>query len=291
MFRTLAVLIASLLLTAALAQPPRKRRNPADAAPLLPRKELLLAFGSGFRQMLADYYWIQTTAQMGKAATRYEYRDIYWYADMATDLDPNFHYVYVFGATAMTYNLGREVWVNTEESTRLIRKGLDQFPNDVYLRMILAYNLSYYHRRPLEAARLLEETSRLPGAPSYLPALATRLYAQGGSFDSGIAVAQQLARNARDEETRKLFERRVLEIQLERILQEVDRAIAQFKAREGREPAQIEQLKAAGDLLEVPADPLGGKIVIGPDGRGRSTAAQDRLEIYGGYSNQEEQSE
>ncbi len=191
------LLISSILAVAVLARPPAKSRERSTSAQLLPRKELLQIVGAAYRPLIADYFWIQTLQATGKASNRYEYRDIYDYADMVTDVDPMFQYVYGFAGTAVTFNLGRETWVNTEESTRILQKGLRQFPQDVYMRILLAFNYSYFHYEPLRAARLLEETSRLPGAPSYLSALATRLYAQSGEFNAGLILAQSACRVGR----------------------------------------------------------------------------------------------
>jgi hypothetical protein len=63
------------------------------------------------------------------------------------------------------------------------------------------------------------------------------------------------------------------EIAAEQLLQQVDAAIGRFSARTGAPPSDIPALVMAGDLPGLPADPLGGEIVIGPTGRARSTAA------------------
>lgn len=293
-WKTIAVVLAAGACLAALVEPPRKTqlRDAAKGdAPLLPRKELLQVIGAGYRPMVADYFWIQAIHQLGLARTQYEYRDAYYYVDIVTDLDPRFRYAYVFGSTGITFNLGRETWVNTEESTRLLEKGLKVFPDDVYLRIIYAYNLSFYHRRPLEAAKVLEETAKLPYAPSYLPALATRLYAQAGAFDTGLSLAEQLAVASSDPEQREFFQRRVKEIELERILRTVDEAIAAYAEREGRSPRDLRVLVDANLLREVPVDPLGGAIYVGEDGRAYSTSATNRLESHAGYANDPEELE
>ncbi|MBX5484918.1 MAG: hypothetical protein IRZ16_24110 [Myxococcaceae bacterium] len=254
---------------------------------MLPRKELLNVIGASVRPMIADYFWIQLIHATGTASDRYEYRNIYDYADLVTDLDPRFEYAYVFSSTAVTYNLGKDTWVNTEESTALLEKGLRQFPKHVFLRTILAFNFSFYHRQPLRAARLLEETSRLPGAPRYLAQLATRLYAQSGAFDAGLELARTLAEGTSDPETRATFERRVKEIELERILQRIDDAIDAFERQSKRPPHDLKELVSSGFLAAVPEDPLGGTLYIGSDGRSYSSASAHRLEAYGGVSRKE----
>lgn len=281
--RSLLIFMACFAVVAALSRPPTKHSDDGSEPhqrPLLARKEMLQILGAPYKHLLADYYWIQATHATGEAKTQEEYRDLYYYVDMVTDLDPDFRYAYVFGGVIIPYNYGREHWTNTEESTALLRKGLKRFPNDVYLRTLLAYNLSFFHKQYRPAAKLLEETSKLPGAPKYLVPLATRLYAQSGDIDAGLELANSLAASSADPDTRKAFETRVKELELERALQEVEAAVKQFKAREGHLPEGLHELVVSGDLKSIPDDPLGGSIYLDPDGEVASTSREHRLRTY-----------
>jgi len=277
--RPLLALIACVTVVAVLSRPPEKRRG-AYQRPLLARKEVLNILGAPYKHLISDYYWIQTTHQAGVARTQEEYRDVYYYADMTTDLDPRFRYAYEFAGVVVPFNKGRETWTNIEESTAILRKGLVQFPDDLFIRILLAYNLSYFHKDYKAAARLLEETSRLPRAPSYLAPLATRLYAQAGDVNAGLALASSLATVSQDPETREAFEKRVKELELERRLQDVERAAKQYHAREGRWPSALHELVVGGDLAVAPEDPFGGAIYLNEQGQAFSTSQQRRLRTF-----------
>ena len=120
----------------------------------------------------------------------------------------------------------------------------------------------------------------MPGAPKYLPALATRLYAQAGQVESGLALARSLYEASDDTETRQTFAKRIKELELERTLRIVDESVATFERREGRLPASLEELVTHGDLPAAPLDPMGGQVLLGTDGRSQSTAVSRRLVIY-----------
>lgn len=272
-----AVLALSVALCVVLAAPPRRPSRQGHLPPLLPRLEVVRAVGAPIHHLVTDYFWIQTIQAVGKAATRHEYRDIYDYADLVTELDPKFRQVYVFAGVAIPFRARSGKWFNTEESTRLLEKGLRHFPDLVPLRIMLAYNLSTFHRQYERAAKVVEEASRLPDAPEYLAGLATRLHAQAGNFDAGLEFARSLAETSEEPETRELFERRVLELELERELRRVDAAVQAYQRREGRLPSGIQALVAAGDLPRVPEDPLGGVIQLDEEGRSHSTAQAKRL--------------
>jgi tetratricopeptide (TPR) repeat protein len=272
--------IFSLAALVLLATPPRKPPRGPHQEPLLPRQEVLRLAGRGYIEVIADYFWIQLVQATGRARGAEEYRDIYPYADLITDLDPRFGMVYPFAGSALPTNLGRETWVNTEESTQLLRKGLKLFPGDLKMNILLAYNLSAFHKQYREAAELLERASKLPGAPSYLPALATRLYAQSGSVDAGLALARSLADSAEDQETREIFLQRVRDLEMEGELRRVDAAISDFRGAFGVAPPDIDTLLWLGFLKQPPHDPKGGGFYIGHDERAYSETQQRRLEVY-----------
>jgi hypothetical protein len=263
-----------------LATPPRKPPRGPHQEVLLPRQDVLRLIGRGYIQLIADYLWIQLVQTAGRAVTAEEYRDIYPYADLITNLDPHFDMVYRFAAGALPTNIGRETWVNTAESTRLLRKGLRFFPDDLKMNMLLAYNLSTFEKNYQEAAQVTERAARLPGAPAYLPQLATRLYAQAGEVDAGLALAQSLLDSAEDEPTRQLFEQRIRDLEMEAELRRVDAAIADFRETFGVPPPDVDTLSWLGFLPVPPHDPQGGGFFIGHDGRAYSRTQQRRLEIF-----------
>jgi hypothetical protein len=164
-----ALLVGAFCLTTLvlLAAPPRQQPRGPHQEPLLPRQELLRLAGRGYLELVADYFWLQTIQATGSAFVAEEYGDIYPYADLTTDLDPKFGLVYVFAGSALPTNTGREIWANTDESTRLLRKGLKMFPDDLKMHMLLAYNLSAFHKQYQEAAQVLERASKLPARPGH----------------------------------------------------------------------------------------------------------------------------
>ncbi|MFE8601668.1 tetratricopeptide repeat protein [Archangium violaceum] len=277
-----ALLVGAFCLTALvlLAAPPRQQPRGPHQEPLLPRQELLRLVGRGYLELVADYFWLQTIQSTGRAFVAEEYGDIYPYADLTTDLDPKFGLVYVFAGGVLPTNTGREIWANTDESTRLLRKGLKMFPDDLKIHMLLAYNLSAFHKQYQEAAQILERASKLPGAPSYLPALATRLYAQSGSVDAGLALARTLANSAEDEETREIFQQRVRDLELEGELRRVEASIGRFRQEFGVAPPDVNTLLWLGFLDRPPYDPKDGGFFIGSDERAYSHTQQRRLEIF-----------
>ncbi len=272
-------LVVAALAVGLFAKPPRAISQ-SHLPPMLPRKELLGFLGAGHRELIADYFWVQTLQAVTRAQTAEEYRDIYDYAILVAGLDPHFRPIYVFAGAALPLEFPRGVYANTQESTELLQLGRLRFPDYAYVSILYAYNLAEFHREYVKAAEVLSSTAEMPGTPRYLSALATRLYAQAGAFDTGLMLAQSLAEGATDPNTKETFERRVAELQLERELKRVDMAAQTFKDREGRWPASIVELIRVGLLDRPPEDPFGGNIYLDEDGRARSSAVEKRLDLH-----------
>lgn len=262
-----------------LARPPQAPVRGSDDALLLPPLELLRPLAMPWPGLVADYYWLLQCNQIGRASTVQEHRDIAAYADLATDLDPGLYHAYRLGGIATVFNLGREQFMNIDLSTRLVEKGLRHFPRDVPLRFLAGYNLGVLRRDAQAAAKVFGELAREPNVPSYVGALATRLYSEAGMFDAGMAMAQALRELAPDEESRAFYDRRVLELAAERVLREVDRASTRHAERTGAPPASVQALVDSGDLPSLPFDPLGGDVVLDASGRAQSTVTGFRLRV------------
>ena len=271
-----------VVVTALLSVPPAKRLKTPAGEVVLPSQEVLEILGKPYINALADFYWILTSYTVGGASDRLSYLEAYYYGDLVVRLDPDFEYAYLFVGQSIPYNEGGlERWVNAKEALDILERGHARFPNNLALRIQLAFNYSYHQRRYKDAADPLEDTRKLPNAPPYLPQLITRLYAQSGHIDKAMGIAELLYETAQYDDEREAYAKRILEIRLEGVLQAVEQARDAFKSREGRAPQDVSELVAVGDLPEAPSDPMGGEIYLSKeDGRAYSTAQERRLEIY-----------
>jgi hypothetical protein len=277
---TLAILLLGIGTVAALSEPPQDPPRGPYQAPLLPRLEMLRVLGAGQRSLITDYYWLQAIQAAGRGSESKDptrYLDLFYYADLVTDLDPQFHKVYAYAGNTIPTNLGRETWVNTVEARKILEKGVKNFPEDGDLRVFLAYNLSYFFGEHAAAAEHLRVAGTLPNVNKFVPEFATRMLAFNRRFDAALAMVESFRDNETDPEMRQFFENRIMEIHLEQLLVKVDDAVVAFKKREGRMPASMSELVAKGDLESIPVDPMGGYIGFGADGKSYSSVSQARL--------------
>lgn len=273
------VLAAALVALGVLARPPQPAPR-TNTGPVLPRPGFLHALFAGQQNLVADYFWVLTTYQIGSASTAAQLRDVYAYADLATTLDPQFRQVYWYAGVALPVQAGRDVYANASESTAILEKGAKAHPRDFKIKYQLAQNYMYLHRDFARAGALLMEVAKFPGAPKWLPSLAMRVYAEGGSLNTSLELANQQLAAAEDDDSRAFYARRLKEIQQEFVLRRIDEAAAAFAQQQGHPPKTVEELQHAGFVPELPADPLGGAYFFDEEtGRAKSTASKHRFEL------------
>jgi len=283
------IALLALVTCILLSQPPKRPITGAASGVVALNPQLLRIVWAGYRAAAADFYWVRTVEQIGVASTADEYRDVGVWANIATDLDPKFRIVYQFAGVAMPINIGRNIWVNGDESTAILKKGLVEFPDNFNLQYLLAHNLIFYSHDYATAGELLRKMSTRPGAPRFLGPLATRVMAQGGEIDAAIDFARSGLESAESDDTKETFKHRIKQLETERVLQEVDRAVAAFREKENRLPTGIAELLTQGSLQNIPSDPSGGQLYLDRIGRARGTSEARRLEIITPESKQLEE--
>jgi hypothetical protein len=261
------------------ARPPERpvgRHEP----PLLPRKEVLLSAGAAYKNLVADYFWIQLLQATSRAQSPEEYLDLYHYAKVIIELDPEFRAAYAFPGGAIPTKDGSGTWRNVDEAIELLSLGHRRFPDHVQMGILLAYNLSTFRKQHREAGAILKEVAALPDAPDFVAGLATRMFAAADDFDAGIEFARRVYESTEDPEIRKTFEHRLKHLYLEKMLKHIDAAIQAYRESHQRPPGNIRDLVRQGLLEGMPNDPFGGEILIGEDGRAYSTAEKKRLKLF-----------
>ncbi|MFT3712921.1 MAG: hypothetical protein QM817_35160 [Archangium sp.] len=248
--------------------------------PVVLRPGVINTVSRSIKPMLIDLYWLRTLNAIGDAESAEKNRSLYEYGRVLTDSDPRFYHAYIYIGLNIPFQTGRLTWANGELATDLFRRGLTQFPDDMRLHLYLGYALYAQMQQYKEASAVFLEGSRKVGAPSWMGPLAARLLAHSGDAQDAVAITEQLLANATDDETRKDFEGKLLQLKVEVQLQQLDKAIAAFTAAEGHKPADVYELVEKKYVTGTLEDVAGGQMSIGKDGRATSTSIERRYEIY-----------
>ena len=244
----------------------------------VPQGEYLRLAVLGYRQVVADLLWIQAIQAMGERTVSEEAG--HWIAhalDVITTLDPQFVRVYEVGGIALT-----TLVVLTEESNRLLEKGIRYNPEVWRLPFYLGFNYYFELHDDQKAAEYIARASRLPEAPAYLASFAAQLYVSARTPQVAIDFLGQMYSQTTDENVKRVLEQRLKEIVVERDLQLLEEAVGRYRELYKRAPVRLEELVGPGLLRELPREPFGGRYLYDPRAQSvRSSEMKERLKMYG----------
>ena len=244
----------------------------------VPQGEYLRIAVLEYRQVVADLLWIQVIQAMGERTVSEEAG--HWIAhalDVITTLDPRFVRAYEAGGIALT-----TLVVLTEESNRLLEKGIRYNPEVWRLPFYLGFNYYFELYDDQKAAEYIAMASRLPGAPAYLASFAAQLYVSARTPQVAIDFLGQMYSQTADENVKRVLEKRLKEVVVERDLQLLEEAVGRYRELYKRAPVRLEELVGPGLLRELPREPFGGHYLYDPQTQSlRSSEMKERLKVYG----------
>lgn len=251
-----------------LEKPPTLRET-------LPSEEALHLLSLGFHELVADYYWLRALSEFGdRERAKAGYPNLEALVRRVLSLDPNFVTAYYFAGTALTV---REL--DPKVSIELLSKGIQLRPDDWRIAFLLGFNLYYFAHDYAGAARALAHAATLDGAPDVAGPLATRLAAEAGEPEIGLALVESMLRTTSDDKLRAMYEERRNLLRLEVELRWLNEAAERFSMERGRRPRSLDELKIGGFLTAIPKEPLGGRYIMDDQGRVATTHEARRLRM------------
>ena len=174
----------------------------------LPQGEYLKPALLGYHHLGADILWLRLLQVIGKKRnSEDEYEWIYHALDVVTTLDPQYAYAYYAGGVILGDLANRP-----DLSNRLLERGVKANPDEWNIPFLLGYNHYFLLGDPAKGAQYIMQAASLPGGPSYLPGLATRMAAEAGSPETALAFLEVRLRETQDPEMREFLANRMKEV-------------------------------------------------------------------------------
>lgn len=246
----------------------------------LPSGQFLKGSALTYDELLADFLWIKALVYFGEHyQTDKSYRWLYHLLDVIVTLDPYFEYPYEFGGIALAY------WTkNVDYSIKLLKKGIMNVPktHERYwtLPFFLGFNYMFYKKDFVTAVSYMEEATKYPGHPGYLPFLVARLHANNKDPEIAIKFLNEIYISTENKSVRKDIKKRIKEVMVERDIQILEQVRDRYKSRVGSYPLKLDDLVAEGFLKNIPQEPFGGKYLIKEDHSIQSSVIKKRMKVY-----------
>jgi hypothetical protein len=227
---------------------------------------VLRTASAGYEAVMSDWYWLEAIQYFGSPGNAaVHYRGLSSYLEAASDLDPEFDYVYQFAGEAVpARDESSKVWYNTGAAITLLEKGMQSQSTRWQIPFLLAYLLYTFRGDYVSAGHYLEQAADRPKAPAYLGGFAAKLLAQGGSLDTAIEFAEAQLQRTIDERTHDELEERLRALYLQSDLATLNRA-AQARLATGQPLRRVDDLVGYAGVTQVPVEPFGGKFLIADD--------------------------
>jgi len=189
--------------------------------------------------------------------------------------DPRFVVPYLLGGIVLGDSPG-----HADAALDLLARGERQFPSEWRFPFYSGYIKYFSFGNPEEAGIALLRAARIPGSPDYFPMLASRMLSEGHRPETALAFLHEMTERETDPRRKASLEERIRRVTIERDLQSMEGAIAEYTSLVGAPPGELADLVHLGVLAAIPEEPYGGKYVLTPDGGVRSDRApRERLKV------------
>jgi tetratricopeptide (TPR) repeat protein len=262
-------LLVALLLVAAVggAGWARERLSDIDAAGrgakdllYLPNGKYLKAISLGHAPLLADfvYLWAIQYYSDYTQVDRYRYVE-HVFGDVIAELDPGYIDPYWLGAVILTTEARNE-----DAGLRLLDRGFEKNPSAWILPFLAGWECERFKRFD-RAAEYFDRAANAPGAPPDLFRLKAGMTARSGNLREAIARWQDVLDDPRNnDEARAIATRQIRSLAVRADVQDLDKAIDDYRSRIGRPPRSLNDLVQAGILSALPLDPDGNPYAYDP---------------------------
>lgn len=227
-----------------------------------------------FRSLVADVYWMRAVVYYGgrrlaiakqeNVAERTANFDLlYPLLDLVTSLDPHFKVAYRFGAIFLTEGHpsgpGRP-----DLAIALLQRGIEQDAARWEYMEDIGFVYYWWLRDFQKAAMWFKRSSEQPGAPSWMGPLAATTLAEGGDRQSSRFLWTRIQESTDIEWVRTTADRRLQQLDAMDMIDELNRRVQRFIARERRAPADWSEFGRAEGLRGIPLDPGGTPYELDP---------------------------
>ncbi len=225
-----------------------------------------------FRGIASDFMFLRALVFIGSTFERsekprvktWEWKWVYNVLTASAGLDPYFYDPYYLANANLTWSAGM-----IQEANSLLLQGTQYRDWDWSLPFYAGFNYYYFLKDEATATKYLMESSRRPEGSPIFASIASKLAYEGGRTENAILFLEEIAQRTNDEDEKKYFETRISSLRAIQILED---AVAKFKKKFHRLPADTTELVSKGIIRAVPHDPYKGTYFLDENGIIKSTS-------------------
>jgi tetratricopeptide (TPR) repeat protein len=218
-----------------------------------------------FKGILSDFLFLKVSTFLGDKFIKREmladkHADyIYNSVDVITDLDPWFWDAYLFADLLLTWDFKK-----IDMANKLLFKAREYRTNDFKVPYHIGFNYFYFLKDNMNGAKYMMEAASLPGSPTWLNGLGTRLSVYQNQYKPAIMFLSETLKKTHNPALAKQMEIRLNTLIA---LDKLEKAVQEYKKIFGFLPLKITDLIDKGFVKTIPQDTNGGECIIQKNGR------------------------
>jgi hypothetical protein len=226
--------------------------------------ELLRKALLGYDNLAADLYWLRTIQYFGgkrvyEPDKRFDLLEPL--LQITTDLDPNLNIAYSYGAIFLSEPFPKGPGLPIK-GIELVDKGIRNNPDRWRLYLDKGFIYFWYLKDYKKAGEVFLEGSKLPGAPYWMVATASRAITRGGDRETARYLWKILLETAENDQMRGNATIHLLQLDALDQIDVLQSIVETHRERTGSFPKSWDELIEAGLLNEVPVDPSGSPYIL-----------------------------
>ncbi len=222
----------------------------------------------GYDGLMADIYWTRAVQYFGrkhKARSR-RYDLLLPLLDITATLDPHLIVVYEFGSIFLAQQPPEGAGL-PDAAVAFVERGIRENPTEWRLYYHLGF-IHYLERKDYKAAAAaFQRGSEVPGAHPWLRLMAAAMAQFGGDTRTARFLWQRIYESTSDKLIRSNAVKRLRALAVDEEVPALEAQVQLYRKRTGHLPTSFLQMVAAGDLTQLPTDPVGYPYKLMPDGR------------------------
>jgi tetratricopeptide (TPR) repeat protein len=222
----------------------------------------------GYDGLMADIYWTRAVQYFGSKhfAGSQHYDLLAPLLEITTALDPHLIVAYEFGANFLAPKPPNGAG-QPERAIELSEFGIRNNPDE----WRLYYDLGFIYYMELKdykgAADAFARGARVSNAHPFLGVMAAQMAQHSGELRMAQMMWSTTYQSAQDRNVRANAATHLRALQVEEDVTNLESLVAAYRRKTGRLPSSFSDLQAAGQLHEIPVDPLGHTYLMTSDGR------------------------
>jgi hypothetical protein len=258
---------------------------------------LVKALSFGQWPMVVDMLWIRALQDPSLShVPEGTHAPIFHDFDLATELDPAFAEVYIYGANMLVIirndKYGAAELLTKGEKFR--KEELPHYPKEFFERywrrgwwvpLTLGYTYLYELNDVARAARAFTEAAKMDGVPEHIRSLGTRLLTVEGQYDVALSLLDMLIQQQKDERVAEGLEKRKRNLLLSKYLYDLNSDFMEYLQKQpdyrkslsvSREGMQKFWLRFRKETVTPATDPLGGVLSVNEQGKVVSSTPREK---------------